>query len=223
MSESATQKEPYTLRGHHFKTVLESWGGDYAADVMNEERAANEAYLDRPNSKAVDLSILDSYDPANFNTLPFRRAYARDLLGDTEAEADAFERNSTMYLRRFHELESDDPVVVGVGILDGICKSCTFQRHCRNTKEKAIKHDYDALKVIYEAAQYLNLATNAVVTGTEGDIGSYKLTTTGAVMHGVADLFLDINEQNPAGYFDLVASHPQFTFADLVRSMPKPE
>lgn len=211
MSEVSGTTRPDTvfrIRGHHFWTILESYDSGGIENHMRKNRLVSEMARGNATSKTVDLSILDNSNSSNFGEPEQRQAYAIDQLGDTDASADTYERKGIAYRQRFHDLKPEDTVVIGVGILDGICDGCTFKRHCNNTTEAALKPDYIYLKAIHSAAEHLGMAAQAVITGDESDIRSFQLTTNGAVMHRIVSALLAINEYDPMEPFARGAQVP---------------
>jgi len=205
----------HLVRGHHFQAVLDSYGqGKSAAYVAHDIRLYAQQARRDSTSQTVDFSTLDTGVAEDSLTEAFDRAYGVDVIGDTDEQADAVERQTAAALQRFHDLQPSDIVEVGVGILDDQCDSCFFKRHCHNTTEASLRPDYDALRTIEKVADHLGAAAMVSVTGQEGDLGSYRLTTSAGLMRDIVYFFQGIDGDTPGAPFAKAAWLPGYDLFD---------
>ncbi len=120
---------PFPVRPHHLEFIM-SLNTQAPEEIASQLRKTAASMI---NLRDPDLTLLD--DPTNESRSDFygwSSAYGFDVVGDTPEQARAYEAGVSAYLKRFIELEPDAPVSIGVGVLDGICQSTTFKRHCQN-------------------------------------------------------------------------------------------
>jgi hypothetical protein len=195
-SEHAPQS--YLIRGHHFSNILQAYGPHVGATGVAKDLVLTmDAFRRDATSADVNFALLDLPELPMNQLIEYEKAYAIDMIGDTPEQAARVQQLTEAAMSRFQRLAKDNPVAIGVGILDAQCNSCIFQRHCRNTGELSLKPDYDSLNIIQSVIQHLGLATQSVVSGIGADLASYKLTTNADTMHKVVNFFQDINHEDP--------------------------
>ena len=122
--ESKKNKNPFVIRGHHLDVFIE-----VARGYMTPEDIAS----DDRNGREEDLKMTTKDASLTQEQIVYirqERAYARDVIGKTKKEAEAYEHKSTELFHKFLQLPDEHPVRIVVGQKDEICKTCTVGDHC---------------------------------------------------------------------------------------------
>lgn len=165
------------LRGHHigYLTPLMApmrYTPEQMAQSLRQDSVDDRGDLTEQTVNWDFLNNLTDYD--NHAT-----TYAFDLVGETDAQADAYEATLQKALTDFNELDDDARIKLVSKGIDIICEACTFKQHCKRPDEMNLDATYlDVFEDVLAFAKAKDSSFEASAMRTEeGDV----LTTAKAV------------------------------------------
>lgn len=201
----ASFRTPLNLRGHHmvYLTALMPPIGRTPEDLARSSREAFVRQRGDLTADSVDWQLISQHDHPGHGSV-----YHYDLVGETTAQADAYESALRSALTDFVTLPKDARIrLTGSDELDAICKACTFKRHCVLPNENGVDAQYldlfeDILAVMRKKDKTLFESVARLSTG--------DLLTSASAMRRVMTLFALGGAATKDLYYDALARQRKY-------------